>query len=101
MVCVAGDGNGVGDNMNDLSQQLIEMKKQADFGKAVIELAKTYGFVPKRQIVKTVTKEKIKIVTRRPRRTRAEIAADAAAASTTSYEDKEAAKTALDALVGS
>ena len=77
--------------------QLQEMKKWADFGKAVIELAKTHGFVPKRQLVKVRTVEKIKVVTRRPRRTRAEIAADNAQMSlpTTTV----AAPSALDELV--
>jgi hypothetical protein len=53
--------------------QFKEMSEWAKFGKAVVEMAKDYGFVPKRQIVKTKTVERIKVVMRRPRRTKAEM----------------------------
>jgi len=55
--------------------QLKEMQEWAKFGKAVVEMAKSAGFVPKRQIVKTKTVERIKVVMRRPRRTKAEMTA--------------------------
>lgn len=54
---------------------LKEMQDWAKFGRAVVEMAKNYGFVPKRQIVKTKTVERIKVVMRRPRRTKAEMVA--------------------------
>ena len=54
---------------------LKEMQEWARFGKAVVEMAKSAGFVPKRQIVRTKTVEKIRVVTRRPRRTKAEMVA--------------------------
>lgn len=80
--------------------QLQEMKKWADFGKAVIELAKNHGFVPKRQLVKVRTVEKIKVVTRRPRRTKAEMAAAAAAPQQLSLPVAEGdAPSALDSLM--
>jgi hypothetical protein len=54
---------------------LKEMQDWANFGRAVIEMAKSAGIVPKRQIVRTKTVERIKVVTRRPRRTKAEMVA--------------------------
>lgn len=54
---------------------LKEMQDWAKFGRAVVEMAKSYGFVPKRQVVKTKTVERIKVVMRRPRRTKAEMQA--------------------------
>ena len=65
---------------DNLSEQLTELKKMADFGKLVLEAAKQAGFIPKRQTVKVRTVEKIKVVMRRPRRTKAEMAAARAAA---------------------
>lgn len=54
---------------------LKEMQEWAKFGRAVVELAKQYGLIPKRQVVKTKTVERIKVVMRRPRRTKAEMQA--------------------------
>lgn len=51
------------------------LNKEAGFGRAVLELAKEQGLVPKR--AKTVVKYRTqtKVVVRRPRRTKAEMAA--------------------------
>lgn len=54
---------------------LKEMQEWAKFGKSVVELAKSYNLIPKRQVVKTKTVERIKVVMRRPRRTKAEMLA--------------------------
>ena len=57
-----------------------QMKAYAKFGKAVIELAKDMDIIPKRAKRQIVVREKTKIITRRPRRTKAEIAAAVPAA---------------------
>lgn len=56
---------------------LDEMKKFAEFGKAVIELAKESEIVPKRERRKIVVREKLVVRTRKPRRTKAQIEAAA------------------------
>ena len=54
---------------------LKQMEAYANFGKAVIEMAKEMDIIPKRQQRRIVVREKTKIVVRRPRRTAAEIEA--------------------------
>ena len=54
-----------------------QMKAYAEFGKAVIELAKEQEIIPKR--------ERVVVRTRNPRRTKAQIAAD----KTTEANDQE------------
>ena len=54
---------------------LQQMETYAKFGQAVIELAKELDIIPRRAKRQIVVREKTKIITRRPRRTRAEIAA--------------------------
>jgi len=56
-----------------------QMESYANFGKAVIELAKDLDIIPKRQMRKVVVREKTRIVMRRPRRTKAQIEAATAA----------------------
>ena len=53
---------------------LQQMEAYAKFGQAVIELAKELDIIPKRVKRQIIVREKTKIVTRRPRRTAAEIA---------------------------
>ena len=53
-----------------------QMKAYAEFGKAVIELAKEQDIIPKRERRKIVVREKVVVRTRKPRRTKAQIAAD-------------------------
>ena len=52
-----------------------QMEAYANFGKAVIELAKEQGIIPKREKRKIVVREKLVVRTRRARRTKAQIAA--------------------------
>ena len=54
-----------------------QMKAYAEFGKAVIDLAKEQGIIPKREKRKIVVREKLVVRTRKPRRTKAEMAAAA------------------------
>lgn len=62
--------------MEDLDiAQMKELLQWGRFGKDVVELAKTYGFIPKKEKVKIRTVEKIRVVMRRPRRTKAEMQA--------------------------
>lgn len=56
---------------------LQQMETYAKFGQAVIELAKEMDIIPKRAKRQIVVREKTKIITRRPRRTKAEINAAA------------------------
>ena len=51
-----------------------QMEAYANFGKAVIELAKEQEIIPKRQLRKIVVREKLVVRTRKPRRTKAQIA---------------------------
>ena len=50
-----------------------QMKAYAEFGKAVIELAKEQDIIPKRERRKVIVREKVVVRTRKPRRTRAQI----------------------------
>ena len=60
--------------MEDLDiAQMKELLQWGRFGKDIVELAKTYGFIPKKEKVKIRTVEKIRVVMRRPRRTKAEM----------------------------
>lgn len=62
--------------MEDLDiAQMKELLQWGRFGKDVVELAKQYGFIPKKEKVKIRTVEKIRVVMRRPRRTKAEMQA--------------------------
>ena len=54
---------------------LQQMEGYAKFGQAVIELAKEMGIIPKREKRKVIVREKLVVRTRKPRRTKAEIAA--------------------------
>ena len=53
-----------------------QMEAYANFGKAVIELAKDMEIIPKRQQRRVVTRVKTRIVVRKPRRTAAQMAND-------------------------
>lgn len=53
-----------------------QMKAYAEFGKAVIELAKEQDIIPKRERRKVIVREKVVVRTRKPRRTMAQIEAD-------------------------
>jgi ubiquinone biosynthesis protein COQ9 len=59
-----------------------ELVKFAAFGRAALELAKEHGIVPKRQKVVVREKVKTRVVVRRPRRTKAQMQAAAAAVPT-------------------
>ena len=53
---------------------LQQMEGYAKFGQAVIELAKEMGIIPKREKRKVIVREKLVVRTRKPRRTKAEMA---------------------------
>lgn len=52
--------------------QVQEMKKYAEFGAAVVELAKEAGIIPRRPRVVVRTKVKTRVVVRKPRQKKAE-----------------------------
>jgi hypothetical protein len=63
--------------MTIAEQVTAELHAKAKFADAVLELVKAHGYMPKRQRAVVKVKEVVKYKTRAPRRTKAQMAAEA------------------------